>query len=308
MTPTLSIILPARNEADSLGRLLTELRKLFPRAELIVANDASTDATGAVAQAAGARVLRHPYRMGNGAAIKAGARAATGDILVFMDADGQHRPGDILKLLAKLDEGYDMAIGARTLASQASVPRAAANGIYNRLAGWMVGQRIEDLTSGFRAVRADKFRRFLYLLPNGFSYPTTITMSFFRMGYPVTYVPIIAPKRNGRSHLRPLRDGVRFLMIIFKVATLYSPLKVFLPTSLVFFALGLGYYLHTFITAHRFTNMSALLFITSVLVFLIGLVSEQITALTYREAGDEGQAVANESAPPDRLRRQSPQH
>jgi glycosyltransferase involved in cell wall biosynthesis len=244
--------------------------------------------------------------MGNGAAIKSGARTATGKILVFMDADGQHRPEDIPKLLAKLDEGYDMAIGARTLRSQASVPRAAANGLYNRLASWMVGQRIEDLTSGFRAVRADKFRRFLYLLPNGFSYPTTITMSFFRMGYPVAYVPIVAPRRTGRSHLRPIRDGVRFLLIIFKVATLYSPLKVFLPTSLAFFALGFGYYLHTFITAHRFTNMSALLFITSVLVFLIGLVSEQITTLTYREAGEEGRAITTEAAPAVQPRSRAP--
>lgn len=306
MHPDLTIVLPARNEAESLSELLPRIRQTFPRAELVVVNDASTDATESIATSAGARVVTHPYHMGNGAAVKSGARAASGDILVFMDADGQHRPDDIPRLLAKLDEGYDMAIGARTLASQASVPRAAANGIYNRLASWMVGQRIEDLTSGFRAVRADKFRRFLYLLPNGFSYPTTITMSFFRMGYPVAYVPIVAPRRNGRSHLRPLRDGVRFLMIIFKVATLYSPLKVFLPTSLAFFALGLGYYLHTFITAHRFTNMSALLFITSVLVFLIGLVSEQITALTYREAGDEGSVAATRAPSAVLPRRRAP--
>lgn len=302
----ISIVIPARNEVTGLSRLLPVLRRSWPDAEIIVVSDDSSDGTDAIVSECGAMLIRHPYQMGNGAAIKTGARAANGKTLVFMDADGQHRPEDIPRLLAKLDEGYEMVVGARTLSGQASVPRAAANGVYNRLASWMAGQRIQDLTSGFRAAHADKFRRFLYLLPNGFSYPTTITMSFFRMGYPVAYVPIVTPKRSGRSHLRPLRDGVRFLMIIFKVATLYSPLKVFLPTSLFFFALGLGYYLHTFITAHRFTNMSALLFITSVLVFLIGLVSEQITTLTYREAGEAGRAAAADTVPVSQTKRRVP--
>ena len=219
--------------------------------------------------------------MGNGAAIKTGARAANGSTLVFMDADGQHNPEDIHKLLSKLGEGYDMAVGARHGSSQASLGRSYANTIYNWLASWMVNRRIDDLTSGFRAVRARKFREFIYLLPNGFSYPTTITMSFFRAGYPVGYVPIMAKKRGGKSHISPLRDGMRFLLIIFKVGTLYSPLKIFVPISLAFFATGLGYYVYTFLAEHRFTNMSGLLFTTSILIFLIGLVSEQITNLLY---------------------------
>ncbi|MGH8743673.1 MAG: glycosyltransferase family 2 protein, partial [Burkholderiales bacterium] len=232
----------------------------------------------------GVRLISQPYSMGNGAAVKTGARAARGEILIFMDSDGQHQPQDIPRLLHKFGEGYEMVVGARTNDSQAGAHRAFANSFYNRLASWMVGQKIEDLTCGFRVVKADKFRRFLYLLPNGFSYPTTVTMSFFRAGFPVAYVPIIAPKRVGKSHIRLLRDGARFLLIIFKIGTLYSPLRLFLPISLLFFLTGLSYYLYTFLTIHRLTNMTGLLFITSVLIFLIGLVSEQVTMLNYKDS------------------------
>lgn len=283
MPCALSIILPARNEASSLESLLRRLCETLPEAELIVVDDGSHDATGEIARQAGVQVLRHPRSLGNGAAIKTGARVAQGDILVFMDADGQHDPADIPSLLAKLDEGFDMAVGARGLASQAGLHRAAANGFYNRLASWMVGHKVADLTSGFRAVRAAKFRQFLYLLPNGFSYPTTITMAFFRAGYPVAYVPIHVGRRQGRSHIRPLRDGVRFLMIIFKIGTLYSPLKIFGPAAAGLFLLGLFWYAYTFATEGRFTNMSLLLFSASLIVFLMGLISEQITALMYKD-------------------------
>ncbi|HEX6549502.1 MAG TPA: glycosyltransferase family 2 protein [Gammaproteobacteria bacterium] len=282
LKPALSIVLPANNEAVSLPRLLTELKTLFTDAEIIVVDDGSTDSTTQIAEQAGAHVLRHPYPTGNGAAIKSGARAARGETLIFMDADGQHSAEDAQRLLAKLEQGYDMVVGARDRASQASFGRNLANGFYNRLASWIVGHPIADLTSGFRAVKAAKFREFLYMLPNGFSYPTTITMAFFRAGYHLAYVPIVAHKRTGKSHIQPFQDGVRFLLIIFRIGTLYSPLKVFLPFSLAFFVTGLGHYLFTLYTTHRFTNMSALLFIASILVFLIGLVSEQITNLLYR--------------------------
>ncbi|KPK71299.1 MAG: glycosyl transferase [Acidithiobacillales bacterium SM23_46] len=282
----LSVILPAKNEANGLRQVLPLLRERYPHAEIIVVDDGSTDDTGAVAQGCGARVVKHPYSMGNGAAIKTGARAAHGSTLVFMDADNQHDPTDIEQLLEQLDNGYAMAIGARDGNSQANVGRWTANTIYNILASWMVGRRIPDLTSGFRAAHADKFREFLFLLPNGFSYPTTITMSFFRAGYPVAYIPIRAQRRVGRSHIRPLRDGIRFFLVIFKIGTLYSPLKMFLPISLAFFLTALGYYIFTFLTMGRFTNMSGLLFSTSVLIFLIGLVSEQITNLLYSRRDD----------------------
>lgn len=278
----LSIVLPAKNEAAGLARVLPALRERFPEAEILVVDDGSTDDTVAVSERAGARVVSHRYSLGNGAAVKTGARRARGDVLVFMDADAQHRAEHVAALLAALDEGYDMAIGARDGAGQANAARHLGNTLYNRFASWMVNQRVHDLTSGLRAVDAAKFREFLSLLPNGFSYPTTISMCFFRSGYSVKYVAVDVGKRVGRSHLRPLHDGLRFFLIIFRVATLYSPLKLFLPVSLAFFAVGLAYYLYTFWSFGRFTNMSALLFINSVLVFLIGLVSEQITMLLYR--------------------------
>jgi len=278
-----SIILPARNEALALPGCLEGIRRVLPDAELIVVDDGSTDDTAAVCASRGVRVVTHPYPMGNGAAIKTGARAAGGDVLVFMDSDGQHRPEDIPALIAKFSEGYDMVVGARSDGSHAGVHRAVANDLFSRMASWMVRQHIEDLTSGFRAVKARKFRQFLYLLPNGFSYPTTITMSFFRAGFSVAYVPIQTPRRIGKSHVRPLRDGVRFLLIIIKIGTLYSPQRLFLPVSGGFFLMGLAYYLFTYIEFGRFTNMSALLFISAILTFLIGIVSEQISALHYKD-------------------------
>ncbi len=267
-----------KNEAAALTDLLPRVLAATPLAEIIVVDDGSTDDTPSVCAQYKVKTVCQAYSMGNGAAIKRGAREATGDVLVFMDADGQHDPADIARLLAKLDEGFDMVVGARDWSGQAGVGRGLANTVYNWLASHMTGFEVADLTSGFRAVRAERFREFLHLLPNGFSYPTTSTMAFFRSAYAVAYVPIHAAPRVGKSHIRPLRDGIRFFLIIFKIATLYSPLKLFVPASVVFFLLGLGNYGYTFVTAHRLTNMSVLLFSAAVIIFLIGLISEQITA------------------------------
>ena len=284
----LSVILPAKNEAVNLATLLPRLKAMTAglgrEAEVIVVDDGSTDGTRELCATHGVRVISHPYSCGNGAAVKSGARAARGETLAFMDADGQHDPELIPKLLETMEQGYDMVVGARTAEDHAGVHRFAANAFYNRFASWMVGRPVPDLTSGLRLVNAEKFRRFLYLLPNGFSYPTTITMSFFRCGYPVAYVPVAVHRRGGKSHIRLFRDGVRFLLIIFKIGTLYSPLKLLAPVSAAFFVTGLGYYLYTYLTYHRFTNMSALLFVTSVLVFVLGLLSEQITLLNFKDS------------------------
>jgi glycosyltransferase involved in cell wall biosynthesis len=281
---TLSIIIPTKNESEAIGDVVSRARETYPDAEIIVVDDGSDDDTAAIAEQAGAAVVRHPESLGNGAAVKAGARAASGDILAFMDGDGQHDAREFDKLLKKLDSGYEMAIGARDSGSHANVGRFFANGLYNALASLISGRQIPDLTSGFRAVRATLFKRFLYLLPNGFSYPTTITMAFLRSGYPVCFESIAVADRKGKSHIRPIRDGVRFLVIIFKIATLYAPLKIFLPISGLFFTTGIGYYAYTYFTAGRFTNMSLLVLSASVIVFLIGLISEQITALTYSKS------------------------
>lgn len=285
----LSVIIPARNEAEGLRILLPGMATILPVAEIIVVNDGSDDDTLEVCAAYPVRVVSHPYPKGNGAAVKSGARAANGDVLIFMDADGQHKPADIPALLEKFAEGYDMVVGARQAGSHAGTHRAVANDLFSRFATWMVQQPVEDLTSGFRVVKAGKFRKFLYLLPNGFSYPTTITMGFFRAGFSVAYQPIHTPRRaTGKSHIRPVRDGVRFLLIIIKIGTLFSPLKLFLPVSAGFFLMGLCYYLYTYFSIGRFTNMSALLFISAILTFLIGIVSEQISALHYKDIETNG--------------------
>lgn len=279
-----SIVIPAKNEAENLKRWLPRLRDWGGYDELILVDDGSTDDTGVVAERFGAKVIRHAESMGNGASIKHGFREAQGDWIVFMDGDGQHRPEDIPVLLDAMKDGeVDMVVAARDASGQANAGRHLANAFYNRFASFVTGSKIEDLTSGFRVVKAEKFRQFLSLLPNGFSYPTTSTMAFFRSGYPVRYVPIDVQRRSGKSHIHPLKDGVRFLLIIFKVATLYSPLKVFLPIATLSFLLGLGRYLYTYLEMGTFTNMSALLMVSAVQIFLVGLVSEQITALMYKD-------------------------
>ncbi len=279
---TISIVLPCLNEASNLVNLLPKLTAAYPDAEIIVVNDGSDDDSAQVAAELGAKVISHAYRMGNGAAIKTGARNATGSIIVFMDSDGQHDPGDIARLIAKLDEGYEMVVGARRVDTHASLLRRFANAFYNRLATYMVGHQIDDLTSGFRVARTRHFRKFLYLLPNGFSYPSTSTMAFFRSGFPVAYVPIDAGIRGGKSKFKLFRDGARFFIIILKIGSLFSPMKLFLPLSFIQFTLGVWFYLYTYLTTSHFSNASIILFLASITTFLIGILSEQISSLHYR--------------------------
>lgn len=283
----ISIIIPAKNESSSIGNLLAELKAHQPGAEILVINDGSTDDTEQIAKDGGAKVISHPYSMGNGAAIKTGARNANNPIIVCMDADGQHRPEDIQRLLELLSNGYDMAVGARVSSTQASAGRRFANNLYNKLASFMTGHEIMDLTSGFRAMRRRHFLKFLYLLPNGFSYPTTSTMAFFRSGLPVGYIPILARQRDGKSNIRILRDGLRFFIIILKIGALFSPMRFFLPVSFSLLALGAVYYGYTYIEWGRLTNMTVILWVSSLLTFLIGIISEQISSLHYRHADED---------------------
>ena len=280
----MSVVLPAKNEGASLIGLLPEIRKCVPDdTEIVVVDDGSSDNTVEICRAHPfVKLYSHRFSLGNGAAIKTGARKAHGDVMVFMDADGQHDPRAIPKLAEKIADGHDMVVGARQYGDQASLARLFANHLYNRLASWMTGYHIADLTSGFRAVRAEKFRRFLYLLPNKFSYPTTSTMAFFRSGYSVAYVPVRMHAREGQSHIRLWRDGIRFLIIILKIGALFSPMRLFLPVSGSLFVTGVCYYAYTYSVSGRFTNMSALLFVASILTFLIGIVAEQISALHYK--------------------------
>ena len=285
MNQSVSIILPAKNEAENLRELLPVLRRNFPQEEIIVVNDGSTDNSVEICEQNQVTVITHVYSMGNGAAIKTGTRNASGDILMFMDADGQHNPDDINRLLEKISDGYDMAVGARQINTHASLLRRIGNTFYNKLASIMTGYPIEDLTSGFRAARARHFSKFLYLLPNKFSYPTTSTMAFFRSGLAVGYVPIKAMNRSGesKSHIRLFHDGFRFLIIILKIGALFSPMRFFLPISGLLFLTGLAYYGYTYYNFGRLTNMTSILVLGSLFTFLIGIVSEQISALHYKD-------------------------
>lgn len=282
---SVSIVIPAFEEEAVIGRTVRDVIEATrddPDAsyEVLVIDDGSHDLTYRRALEAGARVVSHPYNIGNGAAIKTGIRNATGDAIVFMDGDGQHRAESLPEMIRLLDD-YHMVVGARDRAGQAHWARAIANGVYNRFATYVTGFKVQDLTSGFRAMRAADLRRFTYLLPNKFSYPTTITLAMLRAGLPVRYVPIKACRRTGKSKIRPMQDGVRFLIIMMKIATLFAPLRIFIPLAAAFLATGLGYYGYTFLTERRFTNMGLLLVVLAFLTFSLGLISEQVAQLRY---------------------------
>jgi len=277
----ISIVIPAYNEAENIGDVVSGIRSLHPDFEIIVIDDGSIDKTAEMAIRAGAVVYSHPHNIGNGAAIKSGIRVASGDVLVFMDGDGQHNPKDISKLLKHIPE-YDMVVGERSFSGHTSLGRAIGNKIYNWLGSYVTKFKIRDLTSGFRAIKSDIARNIIYLLPNTYSYPTTLTLGPLRSGRSLKYIPITIHKRkSGSSHIKIVRDGVRFFMIIIRICTLYSPMRVFLPVSFSIFALGLIRYIYSFITQNRFTNMSALLFIASIIIFMMGLISEQICQMRF---------------------------
>lgn len=278
-----SVIIPVFNEAQNLGQLLDRLKSVrLSAAEVIVVDDGSTDASAEIAEKSGARVVRHPVNIGNGAAIKNGIRAARGRRVVLMDGDGQHQPEDIPKLLAGLGR-YHMVVGARAKGSRLRFHRYAANILYNAFASYVTNFKIADLTSGFRALSRKDALKFLDLLPNTFSSPSTLTLAFLRSGLPVQYVPIQTLYRSGQSKISLIADGIRFFLIITKIATLFSPFRVFLPVSAFFFLTGIGYYLYTYITEGRFTNMAVFLLTTGVIIFMMGLVSEQIALLRMEQ-------------------------
>ena len=278
--PEVTILLPAYNEEQSIGATVAHIKELHPDFDILVVDDGSTDNTKDAAEKAGARVISHPYNIGNGAAVKTGLRHAAGRWTVMMDADGQHDPKDIAKLL-EYRSTYEMVVGARTKDSETHFHRDFANKLYNWFASYVTSFRILDLTSGFRLVQTETVRQYLYLLPNTFSYPSTITLAYLRSGRSVMYLPIKTKLRQGKSKIKLMQDGIRFILIITKIATLFSPLRVFLPVSTILFLFGLIYYIYTFLLYHRFTNMTMLLFTASIIIFMMGLISEQITTIRY---------------------------
>lgn len=273
-----SIVIPAFNEAPAIGDLVNSLREAAAWYEIIVVDDGSDDDTSVRASNAGASVVRHPYNKGNGASIKTGIRSAAGEFVLVMDGDGQHRSSEALKVSAQLGE-YDLVIGTRAPDAQATPGRRIGNALLNRLATYLTGQKVLDLTSGLRGARREYLREFLHLMPNGFSTPTTTTLAFIKAGYNVRFEPVEVQQRTGESKVRVATDGIRFFLILLKVVTIFSPLRLFVPLSLVAFVLGAGYAVWTAITQSHITNSSVLLIVLAVLILLVGLVSEQISSL-----------------------------
>lgn len=288
---SLSVVIPARNEELNISSLLDELTPVLNAlpdilSEVLVIDDGSTDGTRAQALAAGARVISHPESLGNGAAVKRGIREARGDWIVLLDGDGQHPPATLAAML-DMAEQHDLVVASRNGAG-GSFHRNLANRVYNWLASYVTKRRIPDLTSGYRVVRADVAKGLVYLLPNAFSYPTTMTLAMLRGGYSVGFHPFSVRARKGKSHIRLLRDGSRFLLIILRIATFFAPLRVFLPLALFMGSLGVGWYVYTYLTAGRFTNMATMLITQATIIFVLGLISEQVAALRFDRADNRG--------------------
>jgi glycosyltransferase involved in cell wall biosynthesis len=275
-----SIVIPACNEVEAIASVVSELAAAAAWHEIIVVDDGSTDGTNEAATAAGARVLRHPYNKGNGAAVKTGIRAASGEFVLIIDGDGQHQPADALALVARLGE-FDLVVGARSGSTQAGSTRRAGNALLNWLAAYLSGRDIPDLTSGFRCARREYLLEFIHLLPNGFSTPTTTTLAFLRAGYNVAFHPVEARQRSGVSKIRLSRDGPKFFLIVLRVITIFSPLRIFVPIAASAFFAGVAYGVLTVITAGKIPNGAVLLLMFGVIVFLVGLVSEQIASLRF---------------------------
>ena len=276
-----TVIIPAFNEGSAVADVVSNLRAAASWREIIVVDDGSSDDTCQQAMAAGAHVIRHPYNKGNGAAVKSGIRRASSEFVLVIDADGQHQPEDAIRLVQYLGE-YDLVVGARSRESQAGAARRIGNDVLNALASYLAERRIPDLTSGFRAARRRCLLEFLHLLPNGFSTPTTTTLSFLRAGYNVRFEPIEARRRTGESKIRLTSDGPKFFLILLKVITIFSPLKIFLPVSIGTFVLGLVYGLGNYVLYSRIPNGAVILLMFAMMVFLVGLVSEQIATLRFQ--------------------------
>lgn len=277
---SVSIVIPALNEEDAIADVVSRLRAEAPWKEILVVDDGSGDTTSERAAGAGAHVVRHPYRKGNGAAVKTGIRRAQGEFILIIDGDGQHAASDARRLVERLGE-YDLVIGARTARTQATIGRRIGNQLLNQLASYLTGRHVPDLTSGFRGARREHLREFLHLLPNGFSTPTTTTLAFIKAGYNVTFVPVEARARTGQSKIKFAKDGTKFFLILLKVITIFSPLRVFVPISAASLLLGILYGLVNFAMYGRIPNGAVILILFSVIVFLVGLISEQISSLRF---------------------------
>ena len=274
----ITIVIPAYNEEKGIGNVLLNLKKLVSDYQLLVIDDGSTDNTFEIVKNSGVNVVCHKYNKGYGAALKTGLRNAKTSVVLYIDADGQHNPEDIDRIAEHIDE-YDMVVGARTKKSTVSLLRRPGKKILSITANYLSGHQIPDLNSGFRAIKKNKAMEFMHILPNTFSFTTTITLAFLKSGYDVKYVPIQTIDRVGTSKIKPFRDGFRFIMLIVRTITLFDPLKVFLPISIALFTIGMVYGLYTLISALNISDASVIMITASILIFFFGLLADQISSI-----------------------------
>ena len=292
----LSIIIPVYNEREGIEAFLGELIEYtkgfnFPY-EIIVVDDGSTDGTSERLRdfkSENLVIIRHKHNIGNGGAVKSGIRNARGEYVIMIDGDGQHYPKDVGRILEKLEEDYHLVVGARDLKSQASFFRAIGNIIYNKLASYVADFDVKDLTSGLRGAKTETIKKFLYMFPNGFSYPSTSTLAMLKAGYSVCYIPIKTRKRKGKSKINLIRDGLKFFNIIAKITTLFSPMKIFFPVSFMLFLAGIVHFFYRLIVSGKYTLFTGILILASLFTLLMGLISEQISTLYYKDidSGDD---------------------
>ncbi len=274
----LTIIIPVYNEEQSIKEVISSVKIACPHDEIIVVDDGSTDGTPGLLKTMGIRCIRHPYNKGYGAALKTGVRNASHNVVVFMDGDKQHQPNDVHRLAEFVDQ-YDMVVGARAKGSQVSAFRSSGKKILGLLANYLSGMKIPDLNSGFRAIKKDILMKYMHILPNTFSFTTTITLALIKDGYNVKYVPIKTEKRIGKSKLRPFRNGFEFILLIMRTTVLFDPLKVFLPISLISAGLGTLDALYYVIFHTSISKSSLLLIFSGLLIFCFGLLADQVSAI-----------------------------
>ncbi|MDY0094409.1 MAG: glycosyltransferase family 2 protein [Candidatus Vecturithrix sp.] len=280
---SMTVIVPVYNEEGAIAQTLDEL---LPNIEnngwqLIVVNDGSNDGTGQILEHYGnrLRVINHPYNRGYGAALKTGIRAANTELMAICDSDGQHRPEDLM-LLYKEASGADIVIGERAPGSRNDLFRVPGKWLLRHAANFIVGRKIADLNSGLRIFRRAFIKKILHLMPEGFSFTSTSTVAAIKMGFLIKFVPIQTRKRIGTSSVRQVRHGFMVLMLILRLAVLFSPLRIFMPISAALTGLGVVYALYVIATV-RLTLANGALFclLAALMIFFFGLVVDQISVM-----------------------------